>query len=152
MITSQKVQTVWQDVFGSVGKAVVGFASDGAGLQQIGHVAIEGNLSQADNNSNLWQGFNLCSQVNRAVANLLRCGFISRRGTAHDRGNPGVAEFQAIIAMSASWLAGEAQLVQHRIHEIAGAISSKGAARSIGSMRAGSKPKDENTGAGIAKS
>jgi hypothetical protein len=53
--------------------------------------------------------------------------------------------------MSARWLTGEAEFVQHRIHKEAGAIASKGAAGSIGTMRAGSKSKDENAGVGIAK-
>ena len=152
MIAGQKVETVWQDVFDSMAKAVLGFARNDAGLQQISHVAIESDLSQADNNSNLRQSFNLCRQVCGAVANLLRCGFVAGRSTADDRGDPGVAEFQTVVAMSTRWLAGEAQFMQDGIHEIAGAISSEGAARSISSMRAGSQPKDENAGAGIAKS
>jgi hypothetical protein len=32
MITGQKVETVWQNVFSSVRKAIVGFAGNDAGL------------------------------------------------------------------------------------------------------------------------
>lgn len=80
MITGQKVKTVWQSIFDSVGKPIVRFAANHTGLQQIGHVTIEGNFPQAYYNPDLWQSFNLCGQMSSAVADLLWCGLVTRRG------------------------------------------------------------------------
>lgn len=151
MIAGQKVETVRQYVFRSVSKAVVGLARNNASLQEISHVPIKSYLAETNNHANFLQSFNLCGQVRRAVTNLLGSGFVTRWGASDDGSDPGVAKFQAVVAGGACWLAGETQFVQHGIHEVAGAIAGEGAARSIGSMRAGSKPEDEDAGAWVPK-
>jgi hypothetical protein len=152
VIGSEKMKAVGEKILGAMGEAIVGFAGDDAGVEEVGEVAVEGDLSQADDDADARERLNFIGQMDGAVANLLRDRFVAGRGAANDRGDPGVAEFQSVVAMSARWLAGEAQFMQHGIHEVAGAIASERTARSIGSMRARSKPKDENAGAGIAKS
>jgi hypothetical protein len=151
MIAGQKAETVWQNVFRSVSKAIVGLARNNASLQEISHVPIKSYLAEANNYANFPQGFNLCGEVSRAITNLLGSRFVAGRGAADDGSDPGVAKFQAVVAGGACWLAGEAQFVQHGIHEVAGAIAGEGAARSIGSMRTGSKPEDENAGARVSE-
>lgn len=62
-----------------------------------------------------------------------------------------MAEFEAIVAGDARGLAGEAQFVKHRIHEVAGAVAREGAACAVGSVCAGSEAEDEDTGARISE-
>jgi len=112
----------------------------------MGEVAIEGYLSQTDDDTDAREGFNLAGKVGGAVANLLRGGFVAGRSTTDDGGDPGVAEFKAVVAGDACRLAGEAQLVQDGIHEVAGAVAGEGAASAVGSVGAGSKAEDENAG------
>lgn len=152
MITGQKVKTVWQDVFGSVGKAEVGFTGNHAGLQQIGHVAVEGDLSQTDDNLDSRQRFYLCREMSGAVANLLWRRFVSGRSASNNGTDPGVPKFQAIVAVSPRRLTGETKFMEYRIHEVAGAVTGEGATRSVGSMRTGCESENEHMSMGIAKS
>jgi hypothetical protein len=64
----------------------------------MGQVAIEGDLPQADDDADTRKGFDLPGEVGGAVANLLRSGFVAGWRATDDRGDPGVAEFEAIIA------------------------------------------------------
>jgi hypothetical protein len=89
--------------------------------------------------------------VSSAIANLLRGGLIAGRRAADDRGDPGVAELEAIVVGDARGLTGKSQLVQDRIHEIARAIAGKGPPCTVCSMSSGCQAKDENTGPRISK-
>jgi hypothetical protein len=62
-----------------------------------------------------------------------------------------MTQFQAVVAMSTRRLVGKADFVQDGIHEITGTITRERSAGSIGTMRSGSKPKNKNTGLGVAK-
>jgi hypothetical protein len=62
-----------------------------------------------------------------------------------------VTKRKAIVAGDGAGLAGEAQFVEHRVHEVAGAIASEWAAGAIGAVSAGSEAEDEDAGAGIAE-
>ena len=98
------MQAVGKDVFGAVGEAVVGFARDDAGVQEMGEIAVEGDLTQADDDADARQGLNLVGQVSGAVANLLRGGLVAGRGAADDGGDPGVAELEAVVAGDGAWV------------------------------------------------
>jgi hypothetical protein len=62
-----------------------------------------------------------------------------------------VAELEAVVAGDGAGFAGEAQLVQDGIHEVAGAVAGEGAAGAVGSVGAGREAEDEDSGAGVAK-
>jgi len=62
-----------------------------------------------------------------------------------------MAQLEAIFAGGRPGLTGEAQFMEHWVHEIAGAVPSEGTPGAVGSMGAGSKAEDEQAGAGIAK-
>ena len=81
-----------------MGEPVRRLAFDDTRRNQISKVAIKGNLSQADDNSQPRQLAKLSCQVHGTVANLLRRGFISGGSAANNRGDPGVAETKAIVA------------------------------------------------------
>jgi hypothetical protein len=62
-----------------------------------------------------------------------------------------VAEFEAVVAVDGMRLAGEAELVQDGVHEVAGAVAGEGAAGAVGSVGAGGEAKDEDAGAGVSE-
>src|SRR6185437_15714113 len=86
-----------------------------------------------------------------AVTNLLRKRLVAWRRAMDHGGDPGMAQLEAIFAGGRPGLTGEAQFMEHWVHEIAGAVPSEGTPGAVGSMGAGSKAEDEQTGAGIAK-
>jgi hypothetical protein len=62
-----------------------------------------------------------------------------------------VAQAEAVVAGDGAGFAGEAELVKHRIHEVAGAVSGERAAGSVCAVGAGSEAEYEDAGAGIAE-
>ena len=122
-----------------------------AGVEQVGEIAVEGDLSEADDDADARQGLDFGGKVGGAVANLLGERLVAGRGAADDRGDPGVAEFEAVVAGDGAGFAGEAELVQDGIHEVAGAVAGEGAAGAVGSVGAGGEAEDEDAGAGIAE-
>jgi len=151
VVAAKQVEAGGQGVLGGVGKAVIGAAGDDAGLQQVGEEAVPGDLAEADDDADAWQRVDLGRQVDTAVANLLGRGLVAGRGAADDGTDPGVAKAEAVVAGDGAGLGGEAELVEDRVHEAAGAIAGKGAAGAVGSVGAGSEAEDEDAGAGIAE-
>jgi hypothetical protein len=88
-------------------------------VQQIGHVAVEGDLSQTDDDADTRECLNFIGQMDCAVANLLRLGFVTGWGAADDGGDPSVAEFEAIVTGDSTGFAGESELVEDWIHKVA---------------------------------
>jgi hypothetical protein len=84
VIGGKKMQAVWEKVLGSVGEAVLGFAGDDASFEQKGQIAVEGDLSEADDYADARQGLDLGGEVRPAVTNLLGVGFVAGRGAADD--------------------------------------------------------------------
>jgi hypothetical protein len=151
MVGSEKMQTIGEQILCPVGEVILGFASNDAGVQQVGEVAVEGDLSETDDHTNTWQRVNLLGEVGGAVADLLGQRLVAGRSTADDGGNPGMAELETIVAGDGAGLAGEAKLMQDGIHEVARAIASEGTTGAIRSVSTRSQAKDENTGAGVAE-
>jgi hypothetical protein len=151
VIGSEEMETVREQILGSVGKTIFRFANNDAGLEQVGEVAVEGDLSEGDYDTDAWQGLDLGGEVRGAVAEFLWERLVAGRGAADDGGDPGVAEFETVVAGDGQWSGGEAKLVEDWIHEVAGAVSGKGAAGAISSMGAGGEAEDEDAGAGIAE-
>ncbi len=151
MIAGEKVQAVGQDVLGTMGEPVGGFLLNEASLQKIGQIAVEGDLSQTDNDPDAREGFYLPGEVSGAVTNLLRRGFIAGRGTSDNRGDPGMTKFETVVARGAGRLAGESQFVEDRVHEVARAVAGEGAACAIGSVGAWGQTEDEDASARVAE-
>ena len=145
------MEAVGKIVVGAVGEAVVGFARDDAGVEKVGEIAVEGDLTKADDDTDARQGVNLVGEVGGAVANLLGVGLVAGRGAANDRCDPGVAKFQAIFAGDGAGFGGEAELVQDGVHEVAGAVAGEGTAGAVGSVGSGSEAEDEDAGARVAE-
>ena len=136
---------------GAVSESVFGFARDDACVQQEGEIAVEGDLSQADDDTDARQRLDFSGEMSTAVPNLLGEGLVAGRGAANDGGDPGMTELQAIFAGDGAGFAREAELVQDGIHEIAGAVSGEGAAGAVGSMCARGEAEDEDAGSGVAE-
>ena len=146
------MKAIGEKILGAVGEAVFGFVRDDVCVQQEGEIAVEGDLSEADDDSDTRQRLDFSGKMGAAVANLLGEGLVAGRGAANDGGDPGVAELQAIFAGDGAGFGGEAKLVEDGIHEVAGAVAGEGTAGAVGSVSARGEAQDENASAGIAKS
>jgi len=91
MVCGEQVQAVGEKRVSAVGEAVVGFASDDAGFEQEGQIAVEGDLSQADYDADSRESLDLIGKMGGAVADLLGEWLVAGRGAANDGGDPGVA-------------------------------------------------------------
>ena len=151
MIAGEKVEAVGQDVAGTVGEAILRLACDDFGVQQMGEVAVEGDLAQANDDTDAGEGLDLAREVGGTVANLLWEGLVAGWGAADDGGDPGVAEPETVVAGDACRLAGKAEFVQDGIHEVAGAVAGEGSAGAIGPVGSGREAEDENAGAWVAE-
>jgi hypothetical protein len=146
------MQTVGEKILGSVGEAVVRFASDDSGMQEMREICVEGDLSETYDDTNARQSLNLGGQMGGAVADFLRKGFIAGRCATDRGGNPGMPKFETVVAGNGAWLAGEAQVMQDWIHEVAGSVAGKHTACAIRSVGARGQAEDENSGSWVAKS
>jgi hypothetical protein len=151
VIGSEEMETVREQILGSVGKTIFRFANNDAGLEQVGEVAVEGDLSEGDYDTDAWQGLDLGGEVRGAVAEFLWERLVAGRGAADDGGDPGVAELETVVAGDGQWSGGEAKLVEDWIHEVAGAVAGKGSAGSVGSVGPGGEAEDEDSCPGVAK-
>jgi hypothetical protein len=120
-------------------------------LQQVREVAVPGDLAEADDDADLGQRGDLGGQMRRAVADLLGGGLVAGRGAADDGADPGLAQLEAVVAGDGAGFAGEAELVQDGIHEVAGAVAGEGAAGAVGSVGSGGEAEDEDAGARVAE-
>ena len=134
-----------------MGETILRFASDDASVEKIGEVAVEGDLAEADDDTDAGEGLDFIGQVRGAVADLLWERLVSGRGAADDGGDPGVAELEAVIAGDGLGLAGQAKVVQDGVHEVAGAVSGKGAAGAVGPVGSRGEAEDEDAGEGVAE-
>jgi hypothetical protein len=151
VVRGQKVEAVGENVIHSMSEAVGRFASDDARMQKMRQVAIEGDLSETDDDADARKRLDFAGEMCGAVANLLRLRLVAGRSAADDGGDPGVAEFETIVAVGGAGFAGQAKFVQDRVHEVAGAIASKGAAGSVRSVGAGRKAQNEDASAGVTE-
>lgn len=151
MVRGEQVEAVGEKVFGSMGKTILRFASDDAGVKQIGEVAVEGDLAEADDDADARESLDFIGQVRGAVADLLGERLVSGWGAADDGGDPGVAELEAVVAGDGLGLTGKAKIVQDWVHEVAGAVSGKGAAGAVGPVGSRGEAEDEDAGAGVAE-
>lgn len=61
-------------------------------------VVIEGDTAEGDDDADGFEQGQFAAQETAALANLLGCGFVIRWSTAGGGGNPGVAQFESVVA------------------------------------------------------
>jgi hypothetical protein len=151
MIAGDEMQSVGQKVFEPVGEAVGGFPRDNACVKQIGKIAIKSNFAKADYNADARESLYLFGEVFRTVSDLLRERLVARRGATDDGGYPCMAEFESVVAGDGFGFAGEAEVVEDGVHEVARAIAGEWPSRTVGTMSAGGKSKYEDASARITE-
>jgi hypothetical protein len=151
VICGQKMQAVGKDIVGPVGEAVGRFAVDDAGVQKVCQVTVKGDFSETDNDPDARKGLDFSGEMRGAVANLLRLWLVAWRGATDDGGDPGMAKFEAVVAVDGSRFAGQAELVQDGVHEVAGAVAGEGTACAVRSVGTRGEPQNQDAGAWVAK-
>ena len=90
-------------------------------------------------------------KVEGAGADFVGGGLVAGRRAADDRGDPGVAEFEAVVAMQSAGFGGKAEGIEDGIHEVAGAVAGEGASGAVGTVGSGGEAQDEDAGFGVAE-
>ena len=134
VVAAKEGDAVRQEVFDGVAKGEGGAALDDSLFEEVGEIAVPCDLAEADDDADFGECGDFGCEVNAAVADLLRGWLIAGRGAADDRADPELAELEAILAVDGDGFAGKAELVEHGIHEVAGAIAGEGAAGAVGSV------------------
>ena len=151
VVAAEEGDAVGEPIFGGVAEGVGGAALDDARGEEVGEVAVPGDLAEADDDFYAREGVDFRGEVAGAVADLLRGGLVARRGAADDRGDAGVAEAEAVVAVGGIGLSGEAGFIEDGVHEVAGAVSGEGAAGAVGSVGSGGEAEDEDAGLFVAE-
>jgi hypothetical protein len=151
MVAAEEAEAVGQDVLSAVSEVVVGSACNDAGVEQVGEIAVPGDFAQADDDTDAQECGDLGGEMLGAVADLLRERFVAGRGATDDGGDPGVAEFKAVIAGDSERFGGETEIVEDGIHEVSGAVAGEGTAGAIGTVGPGSESKDQDACAWISE-
>jgi hypothetical protein len=151
VIGGEEMEAVREEILGSVSETILRFARDDAGLEQVGEIAVEGDLSETDDDADAWQGLDLSGEVRGAVAEFQRKRLVAGWGAANDRGYPRVTELEAVVAGDGQRSGGEAEFVEDGVHEVPGAVAGKGTASAIGSVGTGGETEDEDAGARVSK-
>ena len=99
---------VGQKVLGAMAEGVGGAAFDDAFVEQMGEVAVPGDLAEADDDANFGERGDFGGEMRRAVADLLWCGLVAGRCAADDRTDPDLAQLEAVVAADGGGLAGQA--------------------------------------------
>jgi hypothetical protein len=89
VVAAQQGDVVGQSIFGPVTEGVGGAALDDALVEQVGEVAVPGDLAKADDDADLWKCSDLRREMGGTIADLLRRGLVAGRGAADDRANRG---------------------------------------------------------------
>src|SRR6266536_4473686 len=90
-------------------------------------------------------------KVRRAIRQFLRQRLVIWRRATDCSRDVKILQNQTVIAVGAERLAGETNLVQHWIHEIAGSVSGERASGAVGSMSSRSQPKHDDASVGITE-
>ena len=143
MVAAEQVQAVRQPVLGAMREEVCRPALDCSGLQQLRKIPVPSNFAETDDDPDVRQGVEFGEQMLGAGADLRRSWLVAGRCTANDGGDPGVAEFEAVGGGDGAGFVREAEVIEDRIHEVAGAVSGKDAPCAVGSVGSGCKSKDE---------
>ena len=151
VIAAEEGDLVGQKVLGRVREGVGGAPLDNALIEQVGEVAVPGDLAEADDDADFGQRGDLGREVRGAVADLLGRRFVAGRGAADDGADPDLAELEAVVATGGGGLAGEAEFVEDGVHKVSGAVTGKWAAGPVGAVGPGSEAEDEDAGLGITE-
>ena len=91
--------------------------------------AVKGERAECDDDPDVRERCHLALQVGQAVIALFGQWLVARRGAADDGGDIGAGQAQAVVAINARGLAGEAGAVQCAVEPVARAIAREDAAR-----------------------
>ena len=110
----------------------------------MGADGVEAELAQGHDHPGLGQQRQLPGQERGAGVALGRRRLVGRRRALHRRGDPGVAQDQAVGARGALGLVGEAGPPQRPVEPLAGAVAREHAAGPVGPVGGGGEADDDD--------
>ena len=152
VVAAEQGEAVGEQVFGTVGEFEGGTTLDDSLPEEMGEVAVPGDLAEADDDSNFGERGDFVGEVGGAVAHLLWGRLVAGRGAADYRADPELAELEAVVAADGDGFGGEPELVEDGVHEVSGAVAGEGAAGAVGSVGTGGEAEDEDAGVAVAES
>ena len=88
VVAAEEGDAVGKEVLGGVGEGEGGAAFDDSLLEQMGEVAVPGDLTEADDDADSGQSGDFGGEMGGAVADFLRGGLVAGRGAADDGADP----------------------------------------------------------------
>lgn len=152
VVAAEQGKAVGEEIFSAVGEGEGGATLDDSLPEEMGEVAVPGDLAEADDDADFGECSDFIGEMRGAVADLLRGGLVAGRGAADDGADPELAELEAVVAADGDGFGGEAELVEDGIHEVSGTVAGERAAGAVGSVGAGGEAEDEDAGVAVAES
>lgn len=149
--TDQERQTRSGDVLSGMSEDESRARGDLAAALENRQITVECKPPERNNNLYLPQKFEFTLQVGAAVAHLLGQRLVIRGRTADGRRNVRVCQTEPVRAADTLRLRSKTGTVQRSEEEIARAVSGEHAAGTVGSVRSGREPQNEQPRLGIAE-
>lgn len=123
--------------FGSMSKGQAFSTCNFSRAQQMRHVAIEADLSQADDDAQIAQQCDFLIQKRSAVPYLLRQRFVAGRCATDYRTDPESLQLHPVVARPGVRLGSEPGGMEYRVQKISRAVAGERPSGAVRAMRAG---------------
>ena len=112
---------------------------------------VEGVGAQGDEDAEGGEEHQLAFEVRETVLSFQRQRFVVRRSAADGSRDVGAGKNQAIVAVEAMGLVGEAGAVEGSIKPVAGAVAGEDTAGAVAAVSGRSEADDQDAGGGVAE-
>lgn len=132
-------------------EGAVGEGEGGLAFAADGEIGLPGDAAEDDDDLEVGEELEFLFEEGAAGGDFVGCWFVTGWGAVDGAGDPGVAEEEAVVAVGAGGLVGEAGVEEGLIEEVAGAVTGEDAAGAVGAVSAGGEAEDEEAGGGVAE-
>ncbi len=119
MVAGEQRQSIGQGVLCAVGEFQFPSSSEFPGAAEMLQYTVEGNLSQAYDDAQIFKGSDLLVEVGSAIGKLARKRLITGRRTPHHGSDLHSCKPHPVIPAHSIWLGSEAGFVENRVQKVA---------------------------------
>src|SRR5690242_14136233 len=123
----------------------------GSGFRYEAKISVKRNLPQCQHSPHARQEFEFAFEIWTAIAQLIRLGLVGGRSATQGSGNVTTAQLQPILAMARFGLAGKPGFEEGSKQKVSRAVAGEHSSCTIGTVRAGCEPENQQLGGWIAK-